>query len=196
MLEVVILAAGYSSRLGKNKMGLLIDNKPILGLVIEAFYPLCDRIHVVGGYYYDEIKEITKVYSKVNLIKNEDYALGMFSSIKCGIKEVTGECLITPGDYPLITSEVVKIIADTSGAFVVPTYKGHRGHPVKLSEEVMKDLKKEAIESNLKSFRNRYEIVHIEVDNQGILLDVDTIEAYEKAKKVKEGVLRDETRKL
>jgi len=196
MLEVVILAAGYSSRLGTNKMELLIDKKPILRLVIEAFYPLCDKIHVVGGHYYKEVELITKDYSKVNLIKNNNYSLGMFSSILCGIKEVSDECFITPGDYPLITAEIVEIIGNTSGEFVVPTYKGRRGHPVKLSKEVVKDLKNEPTSSNLKVFRDRYEIVHVEVDEQGVLLDVDTMESYEKVKSIKEGVLGNEIRQL
>jgi molybdenum cofactor cytidylyltransferase len=196
MLEVVILAAGYSSRLGKNKMELLIDDKPILALVIEAFYPLCDKIHVVGGHYYDEISQITKKYPKVNLIKNDNYSLGMFSSVLAGIKEVSNDCFITPGDYPLITSELVEIIGNITGAFVVPTYKGNRGHPVKLSKEVVEDLKNEPIHSNLKVFRDRYEIVHVEVDEQGILLDVDTMESYERVKRIKEGVLINEITKL
>lgn len=189
MLEVVILAAGYSSRLGTNKMELLIDKKPILQLVIEAFYPLCDKIHVVGGHYYKEVSIITKEYSKVNLIKNNNYSLGMFSSILCGIKEVSSECFITPGDYPLVTKDIVKVISEISGDFVVPTYKGRRGHPVKLSKEVVEDLKCEPMSSNLKVFRDRYEIVHVEVGDQGILLDVDTMEHYEKVKSIKEGVL-------
>ncbi len=196
MLEVVILAAGYSSRLGKNKMELLIHDKPILQFVIEAFYPLCDKIHVVGGHYFDEIEQITRVYPKVNLIRNNNYSLGMFSSVLCGIQDVSSECFITPGDYPLITADLVEIISKISGDFVVPTYKGRRGHPVKLSKDVVEDLKREPLESNLKSFRNRYNIVHVEVDDQGILFDVDTMDNYKHVKSIKEGVLSNEIGKL
>lgn len=196
MFEVVILAAGYSSRLGTNKMGLLVNDKPILELVIEAFYPLCQRIHVVGGHYYDEVNQLTNKYSKVNLIKNNNYSMGMFSSVLCGINEVSGECFITPGDYPMITTSIVEQLANTTGAFVVPTYQGKRGHPVKLSKEVVEDLKREPLESNLKTFRNRYEITHVEVGHEGILIDVDTMENYERVKSIKEGVLKSEIRQL
>lgn len=188
MFEVVILAAGYSSRVGKNKMELPIDDKPILSYVIEAFYPLCDKINVVGGHYFEEVKSITDTYEKVNLIRNNDYALGMFSSILCGIKDVSGNCLITPGDYPLITTEIVEIIANTPGDFVVPTYKKQGGHPVKLSKKTINLLKKEEASSNLKVFRDKCDIVFVEVSEPSILLDIDTMESYKKVKLIKEGV--------
>jgi len=189
MFEVVILAAGYSSRIGKNKMELLINGKPILGYVIEAFYPLCHKITVVGGHYFDGIQSICKSYDKVNLVYNANYSLGMFSSILCGIENVSCECFITPGDYPLITTEIVERIGNTPGDFVVPTYKGKRGHPVKLSFEALKLLKNEPIDSNLKNFRNRFIVDHVEVDDLSILMDIDTMESYEKVKDIKKGVM-------
>jgi molybdenum cofactor cytidylyltransferase len=191
MFEVVILAAGYSSRLGKNKMELLILDKPVLSHVIEAFYPLCDNIIVVGGHYYDEVKGITSQYSKVNLIRNPNYSLGMFSSILCGISDVSGDCFITPGDYPLLTTEMIRSIGNIAGDFVVPVYKGRRGHPVKLSAKAVKELQKEPATSNLKVFRDQCGFVETKIEDPAILYDIDTLENYFKVKEIKEGVSKE-----
>lgn len=186
MYEAVILAAGYSSRAGTNKMMLKIDEKPILCHVVEAFYPLCQKIHVVGGHYYDELEPILKAYQKVNIIKNNDYHLGMFSSLLCGIKDVSSDCFICPGDYPLLSTQVIEVLTTVKGEFIVPTYQGRRGHPVLIDQDLVQQLKKEPVESNLKQFRDRHQVVYVEVQNDSVLIDVDTQEAYAEVLKRKE----------
>jgi molybdenum cofactor cytidylyltransferase len=104
MYEAVILAAGYSSRIGSNKMILSIDEKPMLCHVVEAFYPLCHKIHVVSGHYHADIVALLSQYEKVHIIYNNDYHLGMFSSLLCGIEQVTGDCFICPGRLSIVTN--------------------------------------------------------------------------------------------
>lgn len=186
MYEAVILAAGYSSRIGTNKMLLEVDEIPIICRVIEAFYPSCRSIHVVGGHYYDDLEPILKTYEKVNIIKNNNYHLGMFSSLLCGIKDVTGDCFICPGDYPLLTSQIVEQLTTVKGEFIVPTYQGRKGHPVLLTSDLIRLLRQEPVESNLKVFRDRHQVTYIEVQNDSVLIDVDTKEAYNEVLRRKE----------
>ncbi len=193
MFEAVILAAGFSSRVGSNKMELLIDNKPVLGNTIEAFSSLCQRIIVVGGHYYNEVELITSQYESVELVKNENYSKGMFSSILHGVSFVNENCFICPGDYPLINTSVVEKLSVEIGEFVVPTYNGKRGHPVLLNAETIKRLKSEPVNSNLKIFRDSCKITEVEVMEEGILLDIDTIDDYKKIRNIKEGVKAVET---
>lgn len=186
MYEAVILAAGYSSRIGTNKMLLEVDEKPIICRVIEAFYPICQRIHVVGGHYYDDLVPILNTYKKVNIIKNNNYHLGMFSSLLCGIKDVSSDCFICPGDYPLLSTEIVEQLSAAQGDFIVPTYQGRRGHPVLLSFDLVRLLALEPVDSNLKVFRDRHQVTYIEVQNDSVLIDVDTKEAYNEVLRRKE----------
>lgn len=179
MYEAVILAAGYSSRVGSNKMLLAIDKKPIICHVIDAFSPICHKIHVVSGHYHDDLTSLLANNEKVNLVYNKDYSLGMFSSLLCGIKHVSGPCFICPGDYPLLETHDILQLTQGVGDFIVPTYQGKRGHPVLLTYEIIQELRKEPIESNLKEFRDRHSVEYIEVKNDGVLIDVDTLDTYQ-----------------
>jgi len=159
VFEAVILAAGYSSRAGSNKMMFDIDGKPVLSHTIEAFLPVCDKVVVVGGHYYNEIESIVSQYDSVQLVKNKNYQMGMFSSILCGMSFVEHQCFVCPGDYPLINNGVVRKLMEVKGDFCVPKYKGKRGHPVLLSKESVDRLKTWSRNSNLKLFRDTCHMV-------------------------------------
>lgn len=180
MYEAVVLAAGYSSRFGKNKLAVMIDGKPVLCHVIDAFKPVCSRITVVGGRYYDEISELVLDYEKVHMVYNKDFRKGMFSSVLCGIKNVSGACFISPGDYPLLTFETVLAMTKAEGEFIVPKYNGKRGHPVLLSREAVERLKAEPVDSDLRRFRDKCRVADVEVDHPGVVWDMDTPEDFER----------------
>ncbi len=65
----------------------------------------------------------------------------------------------------------------------IPTFKGRKGHPV-LCRAVLKDkILEEPVDSTLKTVFNRNNCLLVEVDHEGILMNVNTMEDYEKAKK-------------
>ena len=180
--DAVVLAAGYSSRTGTNKMTLTIDNKAILERVIETLLIVCDKIIVVGGHNYNSIKLITDKYRNVKLIENTEYRLGMFSSVKCGVSEMTGDFFLIPGDYPLVKQTTYQALLKGKGDFIVPEYNGRRGHPVLIKKKLIESINEEPIESNLKVFRDKCNTEFIQVNDEGILIDLDTMEDFEKIK--------------
>ena len=185
--DSVVLAAGFSSRAGVNKMAWTIDNKSILARVIETLYPFSEKIVVVGGHNYYENKKITDTYSKVLLVENKQYELGMFSSIQCGTREMETDFFLIPGDYPAVKPSTYRILASGTGDIVVPVYRGRRGHPVLIKKKLVASLLAEPVDSNLKIFRDRNNPEYLEVDDAGILLDVDTPEDFEHIKEIIEG---------
>lgn len=192
-MDAVLLAAGYSSRTHTNKMTLEINGQSILSHIIETFYPFCENIIVVGGHYYDATKELVRQYSHVKLIKNERYDLGMFTSIKAGVRETEGDFFITPGDYPLIlraTCEQMKNHFLKRGQkghdILIPTYNEKRGHPILLCKSLKEPLLKEGDDSNLRVFKERYSVDYLEVKDRGIIMDLDTMKDYQKLIKLKE----------
>lgn len=189
MFEVIILAGGYSSRMGSNKMELEIQGKPVLLWTIDVFRHRCDRILVIGGHYYHTIKDMLKDDEKVSVLYNKDYHKGMFSSVMCGIREVSHSCFICPGDYPLLKASTIDALAEAQGEFIVPVYEGKRGHPVLLSESAVTRLKKQALDSNLKAFRDTCRMTEVPVHDESILWDMDHQEDYHKLKRRKEGVV-------
>jgi len=180
--DAIVLAAGYSSRAGTNKMAMTIENKTILSRVIETLLAVCDKIVVVGGHNYNSIKQITDIYNKLQLVKNNDYHHGMFSSVKRGVSEMKKDFFLIPGDYPAVKKDTYIKLQKSAGDFIVPVYKGRRGHPVLIKKNLITTLMNEPVDSNLKVFRDKCNPEFIEIDDEGILMDVDTQEDFEKIK--------------
>ncbi len=178
MVDGIILAGGYSSRIKKNKMMLLYDDLPIICNVIESMKNYCHKIVVVTGHYHDEIVKVVSKYEQVTVKRNSNYNLGMFSSVITGVKEINNDFFLTPGDYPLIQKETFRQLLSEDGIIRVPTFKGRKGHPIFITKELIKPLLKEPINSNLKVFRDRYDVNYIETTDEGVLIDVDTMEDY------------------
>ncbi|MCE5219884.1 MAG: nucleotidyltransferase family protein [Clostridium sp.] len=178
-VDGVILAAGYSSRANTFKMELEIDKKAIIQRCIESLYDECNKIIVVSGYKHEKIEKLVQSYSKVQIIYNEEFHKGMFSSIKKGIQNVTaGRFLLTPGDYPLISKVVVKKILKEENEIVIPSFNKKGGHPILLSSNFINEILREPEDSNLKIYLSKKQCSYLNINDEGILLDVDTIKDY------------------
>lgn len=174
--DVVILAAGFSSRAQGFKMEMTIDGKAILNHVIDAFYPICNNIIIVGGYQIERVGLLVEQYhDKVQLVYNKDYVKGMFSSVKEGIAHVkNSEFFLTPGDYPLITTEICMRLLEYRGEIVKPKYGNRGGHPILLPSDYIDEILREDENSNLKLFMDKKKIREIQIEDESIVLDVDT----------------------
>ncbi len=185
--DAVILAGGYSSRANAFKMELELNGKPILQHVIDAFLPICEHIIVVGGYQIERLYPLVSKYEeKVTVVYNSEYPKGMFTSVKKGIAEVTGSrFLLTPGDYPLITTDICRQLLEHSGQIVKPGFHNKGGHPILLPYECIDEILAEAEDSNLKLYLDKKQVLQVEIEDESILLDVDTPADYEKVKQFK-----------
>lgn len=173
-IEGVVLAAGYSSRANGFKMEFEIEGKAMLKRCIESLYDVCTRIIVVSGYKHERIEALVKEYSKVEVIYNEDFPKGMFSSVKKGISSVKAErFFLTPGDYPFINKEVCIKLIQCKEEIVIPSFNKRGGHPILLSSSLIEEILIENDESNLKLFLNKKNSTYVDVEDEGILIDVD-----------------------
>ena len=192
-MDVVILAAGYSSRTHQFKLAYEFNGQSLLSMLIDRFYPICDNLIVVGGHYYDAVKTLIRGYEKVRLVKNERYSLGMFSSIQCGVKAVHGDFFIMPGDTPLVQRETLERMvsyfhASNKGDFdlLIPSFGGKGGHPLLFRHYLKDALLLESPESNLRDFKKKVKLSFLETEDEGIHFDIDTEEAFEEAVKIYE----------
>ena len=178
-IQAVILAAGYASRANTNKLLLAINNKTVIENCIDGYYDICSNIIVVGGFRIDELKPVLKNYKKVNLVFNPYYDSGMFSSVRKGLMYAYAEKLfITPGDCPLIKQETLLKMLSVKSDIVIPSYNGKHGHPVLLSARyVHKILNKNY--ANLRDFIHDNPNTVIDVEDIGVIYDIDTIDDYE-----------------
>lgn len=177
-IEGIILAAGLSSRAGTYKMTLEFKGRTIIENVIEEMLSHVQRIIVVGGYRIEILKPVVEKYEKVELVFNENYEEGMFSSVKKGISNIKGDrFFITPGDYPLIENGVYKKLLGNDGDIVIPVYDGKRGHPVLIKSSLINKINSNNYLS-LRDFIKDSTPVMVPVDCPGILVDIDTMDDY------------------
>src|SRR5216117_3818420 len=111
MNVAVILAAGESRRMGEPKQLLPFDGKPMLQCVINALD--ADETLVVLGY---RAAEIEKRIHGARVVRNPNYAGGMFSSVQAGLRALpvcTNLVLIALADQPRLKGATVeKLIAE------------------------------------------------------------------------------------
>lgn len=186
-VEGIVLAAGLSSRAGTFKMALEINNKTIIENCVETMREFCSRVYVVTGYKAYIIEDILNdKYDNVYIINNPLYEEGMFTSVCEGVRHITGKSFfITPGDYPNIKKstyeKLLEISSETdeaSAPVIIPSYNGRKGHPILIASSYKYEILNEKTYGSLRDFVNDKGVKLVEVDDSGILTDVDTIEDY------------------
>ena len=176
MVDTIILAGGMSKRFKKNKLKTLYKGYPLIYHVIQTFLEFSENVTLVTGHYDLEFLKEFITDERIRIIHNPDYKIGMFSSVKTGVSVTKNDFFLIPGDYPLVKAKTIQKIIDETGVIRVPIYKGRKGHPIFISKELISPLLDEPITSNLKAFRDRHDVNYIETNDEGILLDVDTLE--------------------
>lgn len=178
----IILAGGYSSRAKLNKLLLEVNGQPMICRTIQTMRPFVDRLVAVTGRYH---KELQPVLTKegVEVAYNPNYEKGMFSSVLTGLNQVRDEDIfLLPGDIPNVSRKTYEALLKEKGDVRIPTYEGKEGHPLFLSNYLVKEARKQPLDSNMHQFLDKYEDVKIrvKVDDPFINVDVDTLEDYQK----------------
>ncbi|WP_010236993.1 nucleotidyltransferase family protein [Clostridium arbusti] len=184
-IEGIVLAAGFSSRAGTFKMGLDFNGRTVIERCVGVMKRYCSKVYVVGGYRIEIIEEILKDYRDVEVVFNEDFKDGMFSSVKVGIEKLKGDkFFLTPGDYPAVKGETYESLLTADKDIVVPTFQGRKGHPILINTEVAREILNDDQYSNLKEFTVSKGFSIVEVLDRGILQDIDTINDYKELLKL------------
>jgi molybdenum cofactor cytidylyltransferase len=175
-IEGIILAAGFSRRTGEFKMGLDIFGKPALRRVADEMLKICQRVIVVGGFRLEEIKNILDEYDgRVEIVYNRNFEKGMFSSFITGVRQINADrFFMIPGDMPFVSEKVYRKLLAAGASIAIPVYEERKGHPVLLSGELIPELLKLPEEAILRDFINSRSFEVVEVEEEGILQDIDT----------------------
>ncbi|MHC1727009.1 MAG: DVU_1551 family NTP transferase [Syntrophobacteraceae bacterium] len=193
----LILAAGYSSRMGAFKPLLPLGESTVISESVELFSKAGIKdIRIVVGFRADEIKEVLTGQG-VTWIVNPDYDKGMLSSILAGVKSLDPKVeafFLLPADIPLVRSstivELMEAYEKNTPRVVYPRFRGLLGHPPLISKECITEGLSSDYPGGLRAFLGRYEkdALYVDVADQGIVMDCDTPEEY---RKIKEHKLRD-----
>ena len=148
-----------------------------------------DEVRVVVGYEAEQVIDVGGLVRHV-IVHNREFERGMLSSVQAGVRALprgTSAFLIWPVDQPLVRADTVdKIIAawkQKNPPVVVAVHHGKRGHPTLFSAKLGAELLRAPESEGARAVVHAHEahLVEVEVDDPGILTDIDTPQAYRKA---------------
>jgi molybdenum cofactor cytidylyltransferase len=190
-IKALVLAAGYSSRMKRNKMLLPFAGSTVLENTLKVFYRAqVDGVAVVLGHKGEKIRQALVSYP-LQFIENPDFHQGMSTSVKAGIRALETDpdlagVMMIPGDMPLVKLEtvqgIIKKFQESSCPLIIPVYQGKKGHPVFFARSLFSELKEVAGDIGAREVvrKNLDRCCFLEVNDPGILVDIDCPEEYEK----------------
>jgi len=188
MIAAVVLAAGGASRFGSAKQLAELDGLPLLEHAIRAVeaVPAIERIVVVLGARAEEIHAGVD-FGSAEVVVCEDWASGQAASLRCGITAIrdgADAVVLTLGDMPKVTPQVIARFADLAGEHGAQTrargtFDGAPGHPVALGSAYFDDIAALEGDVGAREVLKRIGAFPIEVGNLCSGIDIDTPEALE-----------------
>ena len=187
----VILSAGASSRMGRDKALLPWQGGTFLSVAIQALQRETEFVIVVAGKNAPSLEPV--VYSNAAfLVVNPHPELGQMSSLQCGLEEVLNRgrdaALVTLVDRPAPGDETIRQL---KSAFLqagddiwaaVPEYHGRHGHPILVGREMIEAFLRAPATSTARDVEHAHQqrILYVAVDDPLIAVNVNTEEDYEK----------------
>ncbi len=191
----VVLAAGTSSRMGRNKLFLTLGGVTVLRRAVEtAMAAGLDPVLVVLGHESDRARAELAGLSHIDVL-NEEYASGMNTSLRAGIAALPEDApgaVVLLADMPFVSAEMIRRLAGefrTSAApLVVSTYDGVVAPPILYGRALFPELR--ALDADVcgKRVVHRYRGEAIEIRwPASALADLDVPEDVEHARVRVEG---------
>jgi molybdenum cofactor cytidylyltransferase len=133
---------------------------------------------------------------KVKVALNPYYKRGISTSIHKGLQVMNPRSegiLISLGDQPFLKTRTIDVLLrafqQEKGEIVVPSFQGMKGHPVIFHRKYEKELLKLRGDTGGKPVLLKYSqrIKAIPVRSEGVIKDIDTRQAYQRALRMKRG---------
>ncbi|MFJ2980793.1 MULTISPECIES: NTP transferase domain-containing protein [unclassified Pseudomonas] len=179
----LVLAAGRSVRFGGDKRrATLADGRSLLAHSVERACSVFSDVRVVLR--EGERAEDLGLPAGCRIVASPDAASGMGHSLAAGAASLADSeaqaVAILLGDMPWIEPSTLRqlVAAATASTIVLPRQAGQQGHPVLFGRDFWPGLTQltgdEGARSLVKAHRDC--CVVLELDDTGVLLDVDTPE--------------------
>jgi molybdenum cofactor cytidylyltransferase len=191
MIAAIILAAGTSTRMGRQKLLLpMSDGRLLVRLAVEQVLAagLDDAVVVLGQ--EAEAVALALAGLPVRTVVNPRYAEGQSTSLRAGLDALlpgTEAAVIALGDQPLPDPTVIRRIVATfhgcGGPIAVPVYRGGRGNPVLFAATLFDELRDVRGDQGGRGViaRDPARVVEVPVDAP-VPADIDTPEDYDAAR--------------
>jgi molybdenum cofactor cytidylyltransferase len=180
--------------MGEAKQLLRIGGQTVLERTIENVRGTgVEEIVLVLGFFAEEIqRELpAALLDGLKVVVNQQYEQGMASSLRKGLSTVSPQseaALIVLADQPFVHPETMNQIIEryrgTDAEIVIPFHNGQRGNPVLLGRSVFPEAMAVQGDTGFRPLFGKHanDIARVDVDDAGILLDIDERADYERAR--------------
>jgi len=192
-IYLIVLAAGLSSRFGRNKLIEEVEGIPIVARVVCAGQEAgLKNTIVVTGHERERVLEALSPL-RFEEVHNPDYFQGMSTSIRAGVAYVRDKAraiVISPGDMAFTEARLFDTVlaefARSPNDIVVASFRGRSGHPILFNEPTFDDLmqiteEKRGMKEVVQDHKEH--ITYVETSTSRALLDIDFEEDFARAAK-------------
>ena len=189
MIDAIVLAAGESRRMGTAKQLLPFGNVTVIEHIVDQLLlSRLDEVCVVVGHDGGQVAE-RLAGRRVRIVDNPDYASGMLSSVRCGLRalpEARDWVLVALGDQPAVApewiDELVEAMQNSGKGIVVPVYQGRRGHPLLLAARYRQEVLTEHDDVGLRGLLRAHpeDVYELAMPTAAVLSDMDDPADYQR----------------
>ena len=177
---IIVTAAGSGSRFGGalHKLEQPFEGSTVLAVTVRhAIETQLPVVVVTTAARAPQLATLLALRDIV-VLSDAEAARGMGATIATGVVERSGApgWLVLPGDMPLVRPGTMLAVARALEQHPVAyaQYRGRRGHPVAFAAELYSELIQLSGDDGARRVMLRYPAHGQEVDDRGVLLDVDT----------------------
>ena len=177
-MTTIVLAAGLSERMGKNKLLLPFMGEAIIAITVKNALSFSDRVIVVVGNEQERIRKAL-LGANVDFVFNNNYKEGQRTSALEGVKAVEDDDFsILPGDLPLLKKEdAINLFSKLNENSIARCYFHNiPGHPVAYKKENRERLL--AYPGSMKDYLKEMGFLSLP-SSLGSIFDIDTPEKYQ-----------------
>ena len=186
MITGIILASGFSKRMGQDKLLMDVKGMKMVEWIIRSSKASAlDKIILV--YRNEEVGDIGDRYD-IKTIYNPHAHLGQAESLKVGVKAADGSeaYMFLPADQPFVASDLIDHLIDeyrnNKDSIILPYYKGKKGtpniFPSKFRDELLNVHGDKGGRDIIK--KNPSSIRRVNIEDEKLGIDIDTDEDFKR----------------
>ena len=186
-ISAILLGAGESKRMGKDKLSLPWGRKTLLESCLSSL--LKSDVSEVIVVLNSRMPRLTKrrKEARIKVVVNPRYREGMSTSIRRGLQVVDSRSegvLIALGDQPQLRTRTINRLIRAfglgKGKIVIPFFQKKMGHPVIFPRQYRGQLKRLKGDVGGRSIIDKHpqEVMKVRVRSEGVIRDIDTRKDY------------------
>jgi len=178
---ILVLAAGQGRRFegDRHKLEQPLPGGTVLGTTLRHALETRLPVVVVTTARLAPLVADQLALRDTVVLSDDEAARGMGHTLAVGVAEraASDGWLVLPGDMPMVRPQTMLVVANALDphAIAFAQHRGRRGHPVGFAAELYSELTALGGDEGARRLLARYPAWACEVDDPGVLVDVDTV---------------------